>query len=235
VCVPQSEPDHYALLDVHPSASVEQIKAAYLRQVLLWHPDRNPSAEATRRTARINAAWDVLQDPTRRAAYDRRLRRRNDTPSSRSTTRGSQRDRPARPSTPDPAAVERARRGAEASAREAETRRRREEQYEKRRTASAHLWQPPPDGALGWHDRDFVVGRWYRNNAGPYRVIDVRGKAVDVYYPDGTIVTLPRDELWAHWQRQVQRRAGGARPGRATSRVPDRMPHSQHHGSNRST
>lgn len=221
--MPPSEPDHYALLEVDRSAGVEQIKAAYLQQVLRWHPDRNPSAEATRRTARINAAWEVLQDPARRAAYDRRLARRHPprsgTPPSPAPAARARRARPQRPSpAPDPAAAERARRAAEASAREAEARRQRDAQYEQRRKASEHLWQPPPDAALGWSDREFVVGHWYRNNAGPYRVIDVRGKLVDIYYPDGNIVSFPREDLWAHWQRQVQRRNGVNRSGRSAPR-----------------
>ena len=216
-----AEIDHYAILKVHPSATVEQIKAAYLREVALWHPDRNPSREAGRRTARINAAWEVLRDPDARAAYDRQLKRR---PPAQTTGR-TRKDtpppaaRPSRPASPapDPAAAERARRAAEASAREAEALRQRNAQAEQRRKAAEHLWQPPPDSTLGWPDRDFVIGHWYRNNRGPYRVIDVRGNLVDIYYPDGDIVTFRREDLWPHWQRQVQRRDRGS-PSRHRAR-----------------
>ena len=220
-----AELDHYALLKVHPSATVEQIKAAYLREVSRWHPDRNPSTEAGTRTAQINAAWEVLPDPNTRAAYDRRLKLSPAAqPAAPTTPRTrkqppSQAARPPRPApaAPDPAAAERARRAAEASAREAETLRRRNAEAEQRRKAAEHLWQPPPDSALGWPDRDFVIGHWYRNNRGPYRVIDVRGNLIDIYYPDGDIATFRREELWPHWQRQVQRRDRGS-PSRYRAR-----------------
>lgn len=218
--MPATEPDYYLLLKVDPSAGVEQIKAAYLRQIVQWHPDRNRSEEATRRTAQINAAWEILQDPVKRAAFDRRRRRRHATPPPnrpRSRPRPDPVQRSPRPAS-DPAAAERARQAAEASAREAEARRRRDAQYEQRRKASEHLWVPPPEGAYGWADRDFVAGRWYRNSTGPYRVIDLRGKFVDIYYPDGAVVSFPRDDLWQNWQRQVQRRNGRNRPAQGLPR-----------------
>ena len=219
-----SASDHYATLQVDPSASPEQVKAAYLRQVSIWHPDRNPSEQATARTARINAAWEVLGDPARRATYDRRRKRAaTASPSSRPATPSARRAQPARtarpaPARPDPAAAARARREAEARAREAEERRRREAEYERRRQASEHLWQPPPESDLGWSDRDFVIGHWYRNNLGPYRVIDVKERFVEVYYPDGSIVSLRRDDLWRHWQRQVEGRGRPIRSGRPAPR-----------------
>jgi curved DNA-binding protein CbpA len=222
--VPPAATDHYAILEVRSSATAEEIKAAYLRQVFRWHPDRNASPEATRRTAEINAAWEILGDPARRRAYDRRLKRAapGASRSARPTPAPAPRRpvRPARPqsSPPDPAAAARARREAEARAREAEERRRREAAYEQRRKASEHLWQPPPDGGLGWSDRDFVVGHWYRNNLGPYRVIDVKERFVDIYYPDGSIVSSRRDDLWRQWQRQVEGRGRPVRSGRPAAR-----------------
>ncbi|MGH2586259.1 MAG: J domain-containing protein, partial [Dehalococcoidia bacterium] len=205
--------DFYAVLDVHRSATPEQIKKAYIEQVLRWHPDRNPSDEATRRTAAINQAWETLQDPAKRAAYDRRLAARRAT----STRRGSN-DAPtatkyrstraerANRSGVDGAAAERARRAKAASAREAEARRRREEEYERRRKDNAHTWEPPHESALGWTDPDFVIGHWYRNNRGPFKVIDLHGRFVDIWYPDGGIVNVLSDDLWQHWQRRVRRR-----------------------------
>jgi curved DNA-binding protein CbpA len=221
--VPPPGGDHYAVLEVDLAASADEIKAAYLRQVLRWHPDRNPSPEATRRTARINAAWEVLGDPARRAAYDRRLKRPRGTPARSGAPAPIRRDRPARTargaaSAPGPDADARARREAEARAHDAEQRRRRQAEYEQRRRASEHLWQPPPESGLGWSDRDFVVGNWYRNNRGPYKVIDVRDRWVDVYYADGEIVTLPRDDTWRHWQRQASGRGRPTRAGRPAAR-----------------
>ena len=210
-------PDHYAVLQVHRTASAAQIKAAYLRQVSRWHPDRNPSPEATRRTAQINAAWEVLGDVARRAAYDKRLLRPRTTAAPAGTPNPVRRNRPPEPprARADPAAAERARRAAEASAREAEARRQRDAEFERRRTASEHLWQPPPEGALGWSDPDFMIGHWYRSNLGPYKVVDLRDRWVDIYYTDGNIVTLRREDLWRHWQQQVQRRRRGSQAARS--------------------
>ncbi len=67
---------HYELLGVTPQAGTDTIRAAYRRQARLHHPDTRPDAapeeaEAARRTmAALNTAWEVLGDPTRRAAYD---------------------------------------------------------------------------------------------------------------------------------------------------------------------
>ena len=63
--------DYYELLGVPADASGEAITAAYKRLVFALHPDRNPSADATVRTAEINRAFQTLRDPSARAAYDR--------------------------------------------------------------------------------------------------------------------------------------------------------------------
>ena len=69
-----SRDDHYQVLGVPPTASLEQIKAAYRRQAVKHHPDRNPeSAKASAEFRRCSEAYQVLSDPRRRAAYDNRL------------------------------------------------------------------------------------------------------------------------------------------------------------------
>src|SRR6478752_7280090 len=62
--------DYYRVLGVAPGASRPAIDEAYRRQAKAWHPDRNPDAEAEERFKRVTAAYEVLRDPTTRAAYD---------------------------------------------------------------------------------------------------------------------------------------------------------------------
>ena len=63
--------DFYEILQVHPNAHPDVIRAAFRRLTLLYHPDRNPSTEAAEMMKRLNLAYETLSDPDRRAAYDR--------------------------------------------------------------------------------------------------------------------------------------------------------------------
>lgn len=54
-----------------PEADLEVIQAAYRRLAQRHHPDVAPDAESAARMAELNAAWERLQDPARRAAVDR--------------------------------------------------------------------------------------------------------------------------------------------------------------------
>jgi preprotein translocase subunit Sec63 len=68
---------HYEVLGIARGAGAEEIRAAYHRLASQYHPDRhegNPLADlAEERLAVVNAAYEVLSDPMRRAAYDREL------------------------------------------------------------------------------------------------------------------------------------------------------------------
>ncbi len=64
--------DLYRVLQVEPHADAEAIQAAYRRLARLYHPDLNKQPGAAERMSAINAAYRVLSDPVRRAAYDAR-------------------------------------------------------------------------------------------------------------------------------------------------------------------
>ncbi|APG63078.1 molecular chaperone DnaJ [Sphingorhabdus lutea] len=64
--------DYYELLQVERSADDKQLKSAYRKMAMQYHPDRNPGdAEAEARFKALNQAYDCLKDPQKRAAYDR--------------------------------------------------------------------------------------------------------------------------------------------------------------------
>ena len=67
--MPETE-DLYEILHLHPSAHPDVIQAAYRRLALLYHPDKNPSPEATAQMNSVNRAYEVLSDPEKRAEYD---------------------------------------------------------------------------------------------------------------------------------------------------------------------
>jgi curved DNA-binding protein CbpA len=64
--------DPYKTLQVDPEAEDEVIQAAYRRLARKYHPDLAPGEEAAARMAAINAAWELIGDPSARAAFDRR-------------------------------------------------------------------------------------------------------------------------------------------------------------------
>ena len=53
--------DPYAVLEVSPGASPEEVTASYRALAKRWHPDRGGGAEASARMAEINSAYDVLR------------------------------------------------------------------------------------------------------------------------------------------------------------------------------
>ena len=63
--------EFYALLGVARDATDSDIKKAYRKLAMEFHPDRNPAPEAEARFKEITEAYEVLRDPPKRAAYDR--------------------------------------------------------------------------------------------------------------------------------------------------------------------
>ncbi|KAK7153858.1 hypothetical protein R3I94_007271 [Phoxinus phoxinus] len=74
--------DYYDVLGVSRNSSPDDIKKAYRKQALRWHPDKNPDnkEEAEKKFKEIAEAYEVLSDKSKRDAYDRYGR--SDVPSS---------------------------------------------------------------------------------------------------------------------------------------------------------
>lgn len=62
--------DFYEILGVPKNASEAEIKRAYRKLALQWHPDRNKSPEANEKFKEINKAYEVLSDPKKKEVYD---------------------------------------------------------------------------------------------------------------------------------------------------------------------
>ena len=62
--------DYYQVLGVERDTPAADIKKAYRKLVRKHHPDVNKAADAQVRMQALNEAWEVLQDPEKRAAYD---------------------------------------------------------------------------------------------------------------------------------------------------------------------
>ncbi len=65
--------DYYQILGVKYSASADEIKRAFRKLAVIYHPDKNPDPAAENIFKNINEAYDVLGDPAKKNKYDLRL------------------------------------------------------------------------------------------------------------------------------------------------------------------
>ncbi len=67
-----SQRDYYEVLGVNKNATEDELKRAYRKLAMKYHPDHNPGdAEAEQKFKEAAEAYDVLRDPEKRARYDR--------------------------------------------------------------------------------------------------------------------------------------------------------------------
>jgi hypothetical protein len=65
--------NYYFILGLNIYAHAQEVKRAYRKLALQYHPDRNPSAEAAAIFVEVNEAYEVLGDPQRKQEYDQLL------------------------------------------------------------------------------------------------------------------------------------------------------------------
>lgn len=62
--------DFYKILGVSPESNEDEIKKAYRKMALKFHPDKNSDADAEDRFKEIAEAYEILTDPKKRSIYD---------------------------------------------------------------------------------------------------------------------------------------------------------------------
>ena len=68
--IPANEPDYYSVLGVSRNSEDNEIKKAYYKLCLKWHPDKNKQTGAEEKFKEINKAYETLSDSAKRNMYD---------------------------------------------------------------------------------------------------------------------------------------------------------------------
>lgn len=63
--------DYYEILGIDRSANENDIKRAFRKKAMEYHPDRNKSPDAEEKFKEVNEAYEVLSDPSKKSTYDR--------------------------------------------------------------------------------------------------------------------------------------------------------------------
>ncbi|GHU46971.1 hypothetical protein FACS1894218_0420 [Bacilli bacterium] len=62
--------DYYEILGIPKSATPDEIKRAFRRLAMQYHPDRNKASDAEAKFKEVNEAYEVLSDTSKRSTYD---------------------------------------------------------------------------------------------------------------------------------------------------------------------
>lgn len=89
-----TERTHYVELGVAETATLVEIRTAYRRLVLLYHPDRSGDKKTTDRFVKISEAYRMLADPKLRSEYDSALRYQREQAANRERAQRAPRDTP---------------------------------------------------------------------------------------------------------------------------------------------
>lgn len=67
--------DYYSVLEIDEGATLDEIKIAFRKQAIKWHPDRNQGKDTTVKMQLINEAYLILKDTEARDRFDTEYQR----------------------------------------------------------------------------------------------------------------------------------------------------------------